>query len=243
MNQTQNTGTEKKKTRKKGKRTGAKIAVAAFSIVALVGLGTLGITQGGNLWKDYQETKRAETLVSTYINTSVEDGYWCILPDEVIVNKAYDIRFCDGAKLVEALNNEDVKYCEIDDTYYTPNGSEIAILTFELVKAETQAASKYEYEDNVVYMPPTGYSIAGSEGLRETVEYRTIIVPKSATGDYSAIGFSDALSCKIVECKEVKSLPYSAITEQTLICDVADNAKLNENNECSAELRVIPKKY
>ena len=39
----------------------------------------------------------------------------------------------------------------------------------------------------------------------------------------------------------VSTLPYSVITNSTLICDVPDNAVLNENNECDASLQLAPK--
>ena len=222
------------------KKTGAKKALIAISLVGVLVAGGIGLHYANEWHKDYKETQRAESLVVAYTKKELE---FCSLPDEVIVNKAYDASFCDGEKLVEALNSNAIKYCEIDDTYYTPNGDDIAILTFRITNIESQAANKYEYDGNIVYMPPVGYDLNGAESQKETTSEITVYVPKSQNGDYSGVSISNCSKSELIDCKEISTKPYSTITEQTLICDVDDNAKLNENNQCEAQLRLIQKKH
>ncbi len=229
---------EKNIEEQKPKKTGAKKAIIAFSIAAGLVVGAIGVKHTCDLIDNVKETNRAQSIVASYTDSDL----LCTLPEEVILNKAYDAKFCDGEKLVTSLLEAGVKYCELDGTYYTPEGEPIALLTYEITRTEIQAANRYEYDGNVVYMPPAGFDMNGTQSEKDTTEQITVIVAKSPNGDYSSVKISNVTSYKLINAEEVNTLPYSAISEQTLICDVADNATLNERNECIAELRLVPKK-
>ena len=51
------------------KKTGAKKALATIGIIALCGLTAFGAYKGVEAYNDYKETKRAESLVSYYIDS------------------------------------------------------------------------------------------------------------------------------------------------------------------------------
>jgi len=91
-----------------------------------------------------------------------------------------------------------------------------------------------------MYMAPTGYTLNGDTCYRDTTSEVVKIVPKSETGDYSDVVVPDVTSYELIDTKEVSTEPYSAIKDTTLICDVRDGATLNESNECSATLRLVP---
>lgn len=215
---------------KKGK-TGAKKVGKTIGIIALVvGLG-VGISQIPGIKDSSQsiaETKRAKSLVAAYTN---EDKI-CFMPDTIMINQAYDAEFCDGKKLVEVLEDEGVKYCEILDEYYTKKELEIAILTIEATYKEEAEDVKFEYNENVVYMPQVAES---------TIEYITKIVPKSATGDYSEVTVEGASEVKVIDVKEVTTKPYSEIIDQSLICDVKDGATLDKEGQTVAKLTLVEK--
>lgn len=222
---------------KLNKNTGAKIAkyaIAAAVITAVVGVGSYYAI---NEYNDYKETERVSQLVAAYTDTQ---GY-CALPDEIIVNKAYDEKFADGAKLATELASKGVKYCEVLDEYYTPSGTDIAILTFKVTMTEVVNPNRYDFNGTTMYSAPAGYVLKDGKCYKETYKTITKIVPKEKNSDYSGYTIPNVSVSELLSAKEVSTKPYEEIIDQDLICDVRDGVTLDESKQCPAQLTLVPK--
>ena len=129
-----NQNIEEQETQKtKKKHTGAKVAIATISIVGLLGLAaTVGVDYVSGAKETYYEQKRAEQLVEYNSNSAKI----CVIPEQIETNKSYDTKYCEGEQLVSELHENGIKYCEILDEYYTPEGKNIAVLTYEVVTTD-----------------------------------------------------------------------------------------------------------
>ncbi len=212
---------------KKGKKV-------ALTILVLGGL-VAGSIFGTKAYYSSKETRRVDNLLSQY---TVED--YCVVPTHVTSDRAYDITFADGQKLVDRLNKNNIGYINIGGQFYTPNGNNIAIINYDVTYFVETNSITFTNEGQTVYAAPSGYQLYGKRAYKYITERKTVIVPEGS--DYSQISFANATSWEMVgEPQIVSTLPYSVITNSTLICDVPDNAVLNENNECDASLQLAPK--
>lgn len=222
----------------KKKHTGAKVAIATISMVALLGLAaTVGVDYVSGAKETYYETKRAEQLVEFNSN----NGNICVIPEQIATNNSYDTKYCEGEQLVSELNENGIKYCEILDEYYTPEGKNIAILTYEVVTTEVIDAQKVEMNGTTIYMAPEGYTLQGNKCVKETVKNITKIVEAMDKENYKNIVIDGVTSYKLVDITEVSTKKYSEIASKTLICDVADTPILNEEGRYNAKLVLVPK--
>ena len=226
---------QRPQTSKKSKGTGAKVG-KTIGVLALVAAVGFGVYFGNEAIKDYKETDRAESLVAAYI----DEDRLVNLPEEVIINKAYDAKYCTGEKLISELAEANAAYCYIDGEYYTEKGETIAILSLEVTRTETIDAIKVDVGGNTVYMAPEGYTLQGTKCSKETTTYETKVVPKNDKNDYSHIMVEGASKATILSITEVQTKKYSQMAGLDLIVDVADGAKL-ENNQTAAELRLVPR--
>lgn len=227
---------ETEQKQKKGFSTGAKRALATVGIIALIGSGIAATYLGINAYKDYQETTRAESLVSIYMDSD----RLVRLPESVSIDKTYDAKYCTGEKLITELTEGEAQYCYIDGQYYTEKGETIAILTLEVTRTETKDAEKIEIGGNTVYMAPEGYVLKGDQCTKETVTYETKVVPRSPKNDYSKVLVPGATKAVVVEIKEVDTKKYSSMKGYDLIVDVADGTQLVDNRT-DATLRLVPR--
>lgn len=219
------------------KKTGAKIG-KAIGVLALCAAVGVGVYFGVEAHKDYKETQRTESLVAAYIDSD----YLVQLPENVMINSTYDQSYCEGEKLANELTEAGAQYCVIDGQYYTPNGDKIAILTFEITRTQTVQAQVVEYNGTKIYMAPEGYTLNGSVCEKTVSSTITKIVPSNETGDYSNVTVTNVTDYTLVNAEEVTTLPYEEMYNKTLICDVDDTAKVDENGYCEAELRLVPRK-
>lgn len=220
------------------KSTGAKKALAAIGIVALCGLTAFGVYKGVDAYKDYQETKRAESIVAHYID---KDNLVTV-PDSFLIDQAYDEEFCEGEKLVAELQASNAEYCVIDGDYYTNDGSKIAILTYEITRKETVAPIAEEYNGTTIYMAPAGYTLEDGVCTKTTTGTVTKIVTANEASDYSNIKITNVDGYKLINVEEIQTLSYEEMFGKTLVCDVDDKATLNESGYCEATFRLIPRK-
>lgn len=219
------TNLEKKTGAKKGAKTIATIVIAGGLIVGGI-TGTIKIVN--NL-----ESTKVRNLVNEYTS------YDCLtLPKKVTINQAYDLNYCDGKTLYNAITKSGIKYCEVLDEYYTEDGREIAVLTITGTCTESIPAECVEINGAKVYMAPTGYELNGENAYRTINQSYTQIIEKQ--DDYSNI-VVNGLDNVNIEVKEVQSRPFSDIISETLIVDVPDGATLNSNKECTASFRLVPK--
>lgn len=219
------------------KRTGAKVA-KTICVLALCGLTAFGVYKGIEAYQDCQETKRAESIVAHYID---KDNLVTV-PDNFLIDQAYDEEFCEGEKLVNSLQAANAEYCVIDGDYYTNDGEKIAILTYEITRTETVNPIAQEYNGTTIYMAPAGYELEDGVCTKTTTGTVTKIVKAIENSDYSNIKITNVASYKLLEVEEIQTLPYEEIFGKTLVCDVNDNAKLSENGYCEASFKLIPRK-
>lgn len=217
----------------KSKKTGAKTVAKAISVIALTtGLIAGSIYGAKVVYPEYQENKRVEQLISSNLN---EDSI-CRISGPIMIDKAYDIAYADGETIADKLKDYGVKYCELLDQYYTIDGSDIAILTYDVVTTETIDAVKTEINGTAIYLAPEGYTLQKDKCYREITNQVTKIVPKSKTGDYSNVKISGVTSFELVDVQEIKTATFDSISDYTLICDVPDEAVLNQDGLCEANL-------
>lgn len=222
----------------KNKKTGARRALKAIGIVALCGLTTFGIYKGVEAYKDYQETKRAESIVSYYINKE----NLVTIPDSFLIDQAYDEQFCEGEKLASELQSANAQYCIIDGAYYTNDGSKIAILTYEITRKETISPIAQEYNGTTIYMAPAGYTLENGVCTKIVTGTVTKIVPANEASDYSNIKIINVDNYVLTNVEEIQTLSYEEMYGKTLVCDVEDNAVLSEDGYCEATFKLIPRK-
>ncbi len=216
---------EKKTNTKKVAKT-----VAAIIVIGGVVVGSIAIAANNAQTKI---SKRTESLIDEY---TVSD---CLtLPENVTITQAYDLHFCDGEELYKGITKNGIKYCEVLDEYYTEDGRDIAVLTINGTYTEYIEADCVEVNGAKIYMAPEGYELYGEYAYRIiNKSYKQIIEKQS---DYSNIQIKD-LDNVTIDVEEVHSRPFTDILSETLIIDVPDGAVLNENQECSASFRLVPK--
>lgn len=229
---------EPQKKQKKNK-SGAKKALKTIGVIGLVGAIAYGgyKAAGGefNFLSGSKESKLASSLVAEY----TEDGIFRA-PESVVINRAYDIKFCDGESFADAITSSGVKYCEMFDEYYTEDGRDIAIITLEGEKLEVVDAIQVELDGVVIYMPPVGYELDGNKAIKTTKETLVKIVSKSSNGDYSSVAFEGAKDYEITNVEERETKTFAEMYDMVLIVDVPDNAVL-VNNQCEGALNLVPK--
>lgn len=215
---------------KKGK--GKKIALTLLVVGGLVA----GSIFGTKAYYSHKETVRVDNLIAEYTT----DDY-VILPRVVSSDRAYDITYSDGAKLTDRLANSNINCININGQFYTPEGIDVAILTYDVTHITQVDAIRVNNEGQTMYMAPSGYALNGTHAIKYDTERVTKIVP--VADDYSYITFHGASDWQLVtEPQIVHTLPFSVIQNSTLICDIPDGAVLNDNNECYGTLDLAPKK-
>ena len=216
------------------KKTGAKKSGKTIAALVLIGGLVIGGITGTVKYMN-SETVRAKSLVSEYTDT---DTGFLSLPQTVTVNQAYDLSYCDGEKLYNAITKNNIKYCEVLDEYYTSDGREIAVLNVTGTYTEGIKADCVEVNGTKIYMAPEGYELDGECAYRViNTSFKQIIEKQDDYSNIQVNGLDDVS----IEIEEVHSRPFNDIISETLIVDVPDGAILNHNQECSGSFRLVPK--
>lgn len=233
---------QENKRKKKSKKSGAKKVTKWLSIGGLVAALAIGggyiSAKGGIDFSKFlgtKESKLANSLVEEYTVDGVFNS-----PESVIIDRAYDCKYCDGEVLASAMVSSNVKYCEIFDEYYTADGHDIAIVTLQGERVESVKADKIVVNGATIYMPPAGYELEGDVAVKTVTETVVKIVPKNPDGDYSNIVLEGVRNYEIVNVEERQTNLFSSMNDMVLIVDVPDNAVL-ENNQCTGALNLVPK--
>lgn len=223
---------------KKGK--GKKVALTLLVLGGMVA----GTIFGTRAFYSHQETRRVDSLINHY---TINENY-VAMPDRIITDRTYDVTYAEGTKVVDRLNKKNIEYARIDGQFFTKEGINIVILTYDVTREERTPSIVEKNDGATFYMPPMEYELPengtekASNSIRYVTERRTVVLP--ADTDIECVSFTGAYKCELVsDPVYVETLPFDAIKEYTLICDVADNATLDENNECSADLNLAPKKH
>lgn len=229
---------QEEKQRQPKKKTGAKRSKGkAIGLLLLTGVLVASPIVGAKAYYSHQETTRVHDLISNYR----EEDY-TILPTNVVTNRSYDITYASGEKLNKALVEEGINCIRINGQFYTPDGSNMAIISYRVTYIEQTNPIKVTTEGQTIYMAPSGYSLYGETAYKYITEEVTKIVPVSTNYDY--ITFPNSVAVEMLAEPQIfTTLPYSMIENSTLICDVPDGATLNESDECNASLTLVPKKH
>jgi hypothetical protein len=218
------------KKEEKSNGTGAKVA-KTIGVLALVAAVGFGVYFGNEAIKDYKETKRAESLVASYMDQDKLVSF----PESVIIDQAYDAEYCSGEKLVTELTESGASYCVIDGQFYTEKGETIAILTLDVTRTDVVEPIKQQLNGQTVYMAPAGYVLENGKCTKEVTTRETKVVKKSENGDYSHVMVEGASKAIIVNVEEVDTKKYSSLNGHDLIVDVEDSAEL-KNGTCEGQL-------
>ena len=219
-------------------KTGAKKSKGKKVALALLLIGSLaaGSIIGTKAFYSHQETKRVDTLINNY---SVEN--YVAFPNEMTSERTYDITFSDGQKLRKRLEAKNVEYISINGNFYTKDGIDIELLTYEVTYTLVKDAIKVQSEGQTMYIAPTGYNLVGKKAVKNEKEIKQVIVP--AGTDYNAVSFPNATSWEMVADPElISTSSYDEISSSTLICDIPDGITLDENGECKGTLDLVQKK-
>ena len=229
---------EQERVHRRSNNTGAKTGKGkkiALTILVIGGIAAAAIF-GTKAIHTAQECQRVDSLISNY---QVEN--YVAFPGQILTDRAYDITIADGKKITNRLESNGIEYININGQFYTPNGIDINLLTFEVIYTDQVDAMKITSEGQTMYMAPAGYSLNGTKATKDEVEIRTVALP--ANQDVSNVSFPGATSWNLAdEPQLIHTLPYSVIENSTLICDVPDGASLNDNNQCYGSLDLAPKK-
>ena len=227
--------------RRRNNNTGAKKGKGkkiALTILLLGGL-TAGVIFGTKAVHSIQETKRVDALIGNYTTEN-----YVSLPSVVATDRAYDTTFADGEKVVDRLDDKRVDYININGQFYTRDGINIKLVTYEVKYKLVEEPIQMTNEGTKFYMPPMHYGFhdaSWNETYKYETQTRTVVLP--ADYDVNNVRFPGACDFALAsEPIELSTLPYEVIKNSTLICDVPDNATLNENNECLGTLDLAPKK-
>lgn len=222
---------ENKSSKKTGKKTGARVALVTVGVIAILGAGVAATYLGLNAYNDHKETKRAESLIASYM----DEDKLVSFPETVVISQAYDLEYCSGEKLVSELTESGAAYCVIDGEYYTEKGETIAILTLDVTRTSTVEPIKEEISGQTVYMAPAGYVLKNGVCTKEVVTRETKVVKRAENGDYSHIMVDGASKATIVSVEEVDTKKYSSLNGHDLIVDVDDSAELTSGT-CEGQL-------
>lgn len=243
---------EKRKAKEAKAQTGAKISGKALSLILV---GAIAATSIGSyfgykaLKKHIDETntfKRTTAIVKTY---KVDDV--CSFDEPIYSTQIYDTKICDGKVLVDVLNEQGIKYCEILDEYYTNNGRDIALvpvtITFEEFIEPTKINDEVKGSEVSYYTLPEGYVLKNNKGYRVIHEERTITTEVRKDNDYSKIELKGAdrvgTITSVGEPTIVHTKKFEEIINSDFVCDVKDDYAANKTEGLSnAEYRLMPKR-
>jgi len=251
LSELENNGTKKRRKRSsKGKIV--KRCVALAVVLGLVSGGVSYVKNGGKLPKipnifsgitssisnitSSKEARRATTLV----NECTKNGVFSA-PDVVNTDCAYATMYCDGENLVDAMEDAEVKYCEILDEYYTVDGRNIAVVTLEGERLDVVSPIKQEVGDTIMYFPPEGYELDGNVAVKPIKETVVRVVSVNMAGEPNYAEINDVRNFNVVDEKVYPTKTYDAIVDQVLIVDVPDVTKVTTTGY-EGQFRLAPKR-
>lgn len=224
------------------KRVVSWILILSLGIGAVAG-GAFGYKKLREHIENTNTVKRTTSIVSLYTERDV-----CSLDETIYSSLNYDSKICDGKVLVDVLNQQGVKYCEVLDEYYTNDGRDIAIVTVEITRddwVDPTAITDDVKGSNVDYFTlPEGYVLKDGRGYRQVVETKEIVTEVRKNGDYDKMtinGIPGKIT-QVIDAKTVKTKSFDDIINAELVCDVKDDYATAKNGSLSeATYRLIPK--
>ncbi len=214
------------------KRRNAIRKVGKCISIALV----IGGLFAGAYYSGAKEIRRARVrdLVSNGI--SKYDSSYMVLPSSASISKNEDSFYCTGAELVSNMELKNIKYCQILDEYYTPNGEDIARVEYKLTIKEVIYAQRVELDNGLlVYVAPDGYSIEGNKAVKySNLVVRRLLPVYDEVDDYLLESFSgingEIVDSELLFIDVVGTKPYSAIIDSDLVVDANDEVVNNDDN-------------
>lgn len=134
----------------------------------------------------------------------------------------------DGKYLCKVLTKENIKCCQIDEEFYTVDGSDIQINTYEAMKKEYYSEENSEIQNEIPTYSQDGSYYAIENGI---VYYFSPVTFKEAVlsnGDIVSSNNSNDtyVSKELVDSQTISTKPYENMVNQKLTCDYTEN-----NNE------------
>lgn len=235
------------------KKTGAKISKKGIALLIAAGLittsiaGTIGYKHLVNYINDQEAQTQAEKANgrATSIVSLYQNGDLCSIDEPIYSSKNYDTKICDGQTLVDVLNKNQIKYCEILDEYYTNDGRNIAIVTLEVEHTEKiQPEALVDEKLGVTYYTiPEGYEYIDGCYQKKTTETKVVVTEVEKNGKYNKLELPGVTIKQVISVDVVPTKSYDEIISSDFICDVKDDYAQHLNGQLSeATYRLIPKR-
>ena len=143
-------------------------------VCTLLSVGIIaGVTVGGMKLYKTHEVNRVKGYLDDFLT---EDNY----VDISCVDKNYGIKGFDGKYLREALEDTDIDYVRIDDTFVFDIYDGVHIGTFKTIWAYNEELDRYidptrvKTEDGIEYIYPDGYKLVELELTPEPFDYERL---------------------------------------------------------------------
>ncbi|MBR6133198.1 MAG: hypothetical protein IKQ29_00615 [Bacilli bacterium] len=213
--------------------------IKCLSIILVIG----GLVVGAGL-SGAQETRRARVRDLVRSGISKYDSAYMVLPTDAVISENKDSFYCSGAELVSNIEEKKIKYCQILDEYYTPNGEDIARVEYNLTVREVVNPQSVVLDDKSrVYVAPPGYRMEGTKAVKySTLVVRRLLPVYDDVDDYLLESFSgingEVICSELSFIDVVATRPYSDIINADLIADVNDDIEVNNDDNYEAVLRL-----
>lgn len=228
--------------KQKGNKVVSAILVLAVTISTAIG-GAVAYNKISKYIKDTEAKKNTTGIVSMYQKDNT-----CSLNEKIYSSMNYDTKICDGQMLVDVLNEQGVKYCEILDEYYTTDGRNIALVTVEVTRDEyiepTIINDEVKGSNASYYTLPEGYTLVGNRGYKQISETRTVVTEIRKDNDYTKMSIPGATGkiTKLVDVNITSTKSFDDIVNSDFVCDVNDDFVANKNGDLSvAQYTIKPK--
>jgi hypothetical protein len=231
------------------KKPGKGAKIVSWVLVAALGLGAIGgAAYGLNELNKHMAHKKTVKSVTSIVQKYEGPNNFVSLDETIYTTGNYDTKICNGQVLVDVLNEQGIKYCEVLDEYYTNDGRDIAIVTVEVTRDlwvdpevinDEVKGSEFTY-----YTLPEGYVLKNGRGYKQVVETKEVVTEVRKDNDYSKITISgiEGKITKVGEPTIVKTKSFKDIVASELVCDVKDDYAATKNGNLSeATYRLIPK--
>ena len=187
-----------------------------------------------------------KTKVSDLVKSGLSkyDSQYMVLPSSVVTTDNHDSIFCSGSELVTNFKENNVKYCDILDEYYTPNGEDIARVEYKLTVRKAEEPQRAGLDDgSFVYVAPSGYRMEGTKAVYYyTLVVRRLLPVYDDVDVYYSMTFDnidgEVVDTDITYIDVVSTRPYSDIINSDLIVDVNDEKEVFNDDNYDAVLRL-----
>lgn len=151
--------------------------------------------------------------------------------DYLCVRNGKFIESFEGKYICQALTKENIKCCQIDEEFYTIDGSDIQINTYEAMDKKYYCDGTPVFQNGTIidYSFQRDEFIDSQEGSYYTIEngivysYLPVIIKETVLSDGVIVASKNSsdtyVSKELVNSQTISTKPYEDMSNQQLICD------------------------